>query len=104
MKCKNCSFSEAVLGTGMTKCNLTGETRLLNDNCNCDDYRVLKEGEIEIVKNKKDVVDNLTNLRDKLVSGFNKAEAQHVIDLLSDETLDSETKITEAINYLEQFV
>lgn len=104
MKCKNCDFSEAIVGTGLTKCTLTGEARLLNDNCNCDDYRVLKEGEIEIVKDKKDVLDNLTNLRNKLISGFNKAEAQHVIDLLEDETKDSETKITEAINYLNQFV
>ena len=104
MNCGKCSFAEILPGTGMLKCRLTGEAKLSADECNTDDLRSLKERELEVASNRANITNNLEALRNRLASTSRRVDPKHVIAILTDATKEAGEKITEAIEYLEDFI
>lgn len=104
MNCGKCNFSEIVPGTGMQRCALTQEIRLPADECNCEDYRSVKYREIEVAANKELTLKNLEKLHNRLSTDAHRVDPQYIMSILTDTTKEASIKITEAIEYLEDFV
>ena len=104
MNCGKCGFAEILPGTGMLKCQLTGEAKLGADECNTNDLRSLKEREQEVATNRNNVLGDLEALRNRLNNIYKRVDPAHVMAILTDTTKEDAEKITEAIKYLEEFI
>ena len=104
MNCGKCGFAEILPGTGMLKCQLTGEAKLGADECNTNDLRSLKEREQEVATNMSNMIGDLEALRERMYNNAKRVDPRRVIDILTNTDKEAAEKITEAIEYLEEFI
>ena len=107
MKCGECNYGEVITGQGpehdgSIKYKLTGEEHINIFECNCDFTRTRRDKEAKLLKEKADAIDTLEALKNQITKP--SVDAQHVIDILTDTAKEAGVKITEAIEYLEDFV
>lgn len=107
MKCGECNYGEVIAGLGpehdgSIKCKLTGEEHINIFECNCDFTRTRRDKEAELLREKAAAIEALEALTNNITKP--SIDVQHVIDILTDTAKETGVKITEAIEYLEDFV
>ena len=105
MKCNECNYANGYIdGSDIKKvqCDITDEVHVEAFECNCEYSRLLRDKEARIMNDKAVAEETLMALRNKISKPI--VNPQRVIDILTDTTKEAGTKITEAIEYLEDFV
>lgn len=108
MKCKDCVYANAkiIADPDEIKCEITGEIRSFEEECNCEFTRSLHDKRTDMTEKGVEATNSLIALREQIKNGFKLADIKYVYNALLDVVNEGivSDKLDEVIKYLEEYV
>lgn len=108
MKCKDCVYANAkiIADPDDIKCEITGEIRSFEEECNCEFTRSLHDNRTGMTENGAEAANSIIAFGEQINNGFKLADIKYVYTTLLDVVNEGivSDKLNEVIKYLEEYL